>query len=502
MRERNSARGRRCFSELPLTALKRDAATVRWAAAFLVVLVACSSNLGSGRTQGTQQGWNAPPARWVSDLSRFEERYTYNETSAVSDRGRWVVFTSHVKDRPSRLFLVDVDRGRVRRIDKTFNGDPRRSEGIGRYNIARGILHPDITPDGRFVVFTSGFSNLVPGDKNRAVDIFLYDRVSRQMKIVSRSSGGAQTDGDSYNPALSPNGRFVVFDSRASNLVTDDRDRRSDVFLRDLRSGRTEIVSIGAGGEANAPSSQADVSADGKRISFFSAASNLVEGDTNDLGDVFLRDTGTAETLRVSVTSDGKQYESFESEESASVYHASVGNPQISADGETIVFQGNANRLVEDDINYNDDIFIHEVSTGVTERVSVRSDGADAYGDDSVECGKDPVCAGFSPTHTASISADGTLVYFISAAPLISDKDDDDEARGTDEQVFVRDLVKDVTLLASRYRDGSPVQSSNWYPGEISADGRWVTYSNNSMKLDGPKGDEDPGPDVFLQRLP
>jgi Tol biopolymer transport system component len=218
--------------------------------------------------------------------------------------------------------------------------------------------------------------------------------------------------------------------------------------------------------------------------------------------DVFVRDIAEAETMRVSVTSDGEQYETFESEESASVYHANVREPQISDNGQVVVFSGNANRLVVDDVNYNDDIFIHQLIAGTTTRVSVRSDGGDAYGEASVECGRDPVCAQFTRTHSPSISADGTLVYFISAAPLLSDEDSDDEARGSEEQVFVRDVANGLTLLVSRYRKGEPVESSNWYAGAISADGRWVSYSNNSIKLDGRGGDQDPGPDVFLQRLP
>ena len=126
--------------------------------------------------------WDAPPARLVSDLGRFDHRFTYNETSSVSDGGRWVVLTSHVKDRPGRLFLVDTELDRLRQIDDSYDGAPRTSEGVGRYNIAFHGGEPEITPDGRFVVFISAFSNLVRRDDNRAVDVFVYDQVTRKTR--------------------------------------------------------------------------------------------------------------------------------------------------------------------------------------------------------------------------------------------------------------------------------------------------------------------------------
>jgi Tol biopolymer transport system component len=475
-------------------------ADMRWAAGLLVALVGCTS--APSDSDGIGDPWKAPAARWVSDLGRFDARYTYNEVSSVSDGGRWVVFASYVKTSPSRVFLMDTQRNRVRRIDDSFDGGPRTSEGVGRYNVAFDAPNPQITPDGRFVVFSSAFSNLVRGDDNRAVDVFVYDRVTRRTRIVSRSNRGRQGNGDSSHPAISANGRFVVFDSHATNLSPDDPDRGGDVYLRDLRTGTTELVSIGPNGKGDEPSGSPDVSDDGDRISFGSGATNLVQDDANGTSDVFARDRSTETTIRVSVSSSGEEYETFDLCESAGCYPAGTGESRISGNGEVVVFTAHANGFVPEDQNYNPDVFTHQIDTGVTERVSVHDDGSDAYGPESVECGKDPVCSGFTDTRSPSISRDGTLVYFISAAPEISDEDDDEEGRGSEEQVFVRDRVNRRTLIVSRYRDGSVLQSTNWYPGEISADGRWVTYSNNSIKLDGPRGDQDPGPDVFLQRLP
>jgi Tol biopolymer transport system component len=129
---------------------------MRWTAGLLIALAGCTT-APSDRAEVQGGHWDAPPARLVSDLGRFDHRFTYNETSSVSDGGRWVVFTSHVKDRPGRLFLVDTELDRLRQIDDSYDGAPRASEGVGRYSIAFHGGEPEITPDGRFVVFISAF---------------------------------------------------------------------------------------------------------------------------------------------------------------------------------------------------------------------------------------------------------------------------------------------------------------------------------------------------------
>jgi Tol biopolymer transport system component len=464
--------------------------------------VACSSE--PSRTQSEAAPWKAPPVRWVSDLGPFEQRFTYNEASSVSNGGRWVVFSSHVKERPSRVFLVDTKRRAVSQIDASFDGRPRKSPGVRRYHISLSLPDPEITPDGRYVIFSSPFSNIVPGDRNRATDVFVHDRVGETTRIVSRSSDGMLANGNSFDPAISADGRYVVFASRASNLSPRDGDREHDVYLRDLRTGKTELISVGRLGKGDDRSGYPDVSDDGDRVSFISGATNLVRDDANELTDLFVRERSTKTTIRASVGTAGEEPEAFEECESGGCYRVGgAREPSISGDGEVVVFVTDANGLVSDDRNYNPDVYIHEIVTGVTERVSISGDGSDAYGPGSVECGKDPVCSQFTSTHSPSISRDGNLVYFISAAPEISDEDDDgDKGRGSGAQVFVHDRTSGHTLIVSRYRDGSPVESSNWYPGEISSDGLLVTYSCNSIKLDGPRGDQDPGPDVFLQRLP
>ena len=156
-------------------------------------------------------------------------------------------------------------------------------------------------------------------------------------------------------------------------------------------------------------------------------------------------------------------------------------------------------------------VFVHEIDTHRTERASLRDDGGEIYGTEQIECGQDPRCVGTDParTHSPSISRDRNLIYFISAASEITDEDDEAipapprfYPTGSGEEVYVHNRKKGLTLAVSRFRNGRIANAHNWYAGEISSDGRWVTYSNDQRRLDGPLGDRDEGVDVFLQRLP
>jgi Tol biopolymer transport system component len=463
-----------------------------------LVAVSCSH---SGPRASTPE-WDAPRARWVSDLGRHDRPYTYNTISAVSDSGRHVVFVSHVKDFPSRLFLAETKRGTIRRIDRSYKGGRPTSEGIGRYNTALEGGYPEITPEGRYVVFASPYSDLVRRDGNRATDVFVYDRVERRTRLVSRSSDGTQANGSSTDPTITADGRYVAFTSRATNLAPEDTTRSGDVYVRDMQKGTTTLVSVGLRGKGNRASGLPGISDDGSRISFLSRATNLVEGDTNAALDAFVRDVAESTTVRVSVTSEGEQLQSFVYAESASTYREGAGALDISGNGKVVVFASHVNGLVPEDSNDNVDIFVHEIDSGVTERVSVRSDGGDAYGPEDRECGNNGECFTFIESREPAISGDGRLVYFLSASPRISDEDAGGSS-GPEEDVFVHDGISGDTVLVSRNPDGSPVRAWNFYPGSISANGTWITYSADSGKVDGPGGgDHDASSDVFLQELP
>jgi Tol biopolymer transport system component len=166
----------------------------------------------------------------------------------------------------------------------------------------------DMSADGRLVVFDSGASSLVTGDSNGAWDTFVHDRNSHMTERVSVSMAGGQTNGGSGEPTISGDGRFVAFQSFANNLVPGDTNGKMDIFVRDGLAGTTERVSVSSdGGQANDLSEHATISADGRYVAFLSSATNLVAGGTNGRYHAFVRDRLAGTTECVSVSSAGEQ---------------------------------------------------------------------------------------------------------------------------------------------------------------------------------------------------
>ncbi|MCB1254820.1 MAG: PD40 domain-containing protein [Austwickia sp.] len=171
----------------------------------------------------------------------------------------------------------------------------------------RSSFGPDISADGRFVVFASDATNLVTGDTNGRRDVFIRDTRMRTTRLVSKGLNGKLANQSSYNPGVSDDGRYVSFTSDASNLTAGDTNGKRDVFRADLVTGKTIRVSVSStGAQGNGASQQADMSANGSSIVFLSAATNLTVRDTNGVDDVFLRDVATNTTRRISIapTSD------------------------------------------------------------------------------------------------------------------------------------------------------------------------------------------------------
>ena len=253
---------------------------------------------------------------------------------------------------------------------------------------------PAISADGRYVAFESDATNLVSGDTNNFNDIFVHDRQTGQTTRVSIASDGTQaTGGSSFSPAISADGRYVAFASYAANLVSGDTNNFIDIFVHDRQTGQTTRVSVDSNGaeatEGFLGSIAPAISADGRYVAFASDATNLVSGDTNGSSDIFIHDRQTGQTTRVSIASDGTQATGGSSFSSA-----------ISSDGRYVAFESNADNLVGGDTNLAPDIFVHDRQTGQTTRVSVDSNGTQANG------------ASYSP----AISADGRYVAFESLA--------------------------------------------------------------------------------------
>ena len=319
-----------------------------------------------------------------------------------------------------------------------------------------GSYRPAISPDGRFIAFISNATNLVSGDTNGFADVFVRDLKTHRTRRVSVSSAGAQANGASYNPSISADGRFVAFYSGATNLVGNDTNGVSDVFVRDLKTHKTRRVSLSSAGvEGNSDSYEPSISADGRFVVFHSFASNLVGGDTNATADAFVRDLKTHKTRRVSVSSSGLEGDGD-----------SVA-PEITADGRFVAFYSYATDLVGGDTNGFSDIFVRDQETHKTKRVSVSSAGA--QGNDNV--------GGFP-----SISADGRFLAFASYASNLVPGD-----TNTFEDVFLRNRKTRRTTRVSASSSGAQANGSSFLidPPVISADGRFVAFISNATNLVG-----------------
>jgi Tol biopolymer transport system component len=264
---------------------------------------------------------------------------------------------------------------------------------------------PSISADGRYVAFSSSWAGLVPGDANSADDVFVRDRLGGTTERVSVRSDGSEANGNSGCTSISADGRYVAFESDATNLVDGDANGMTDVFVHDRLTGTTERVSVNTdGAEGNGPSVGIDtshesfatiaISADGRYVVFPSDADNFVPGDTNGQTDIFVRDRQTGATSRVSVAADGTQAA------------GASGSPSISGDGRYVVFHSKADNLVAGDTNGFQDVFLRDRQMDTTLRVSVTADGEE----------------GDNRSGDPSISADGRCVAFDSLASNFVDR--------------------------------------------------------------------------------
>lgn len=394
---------------------------------------------------------------------------------------------------------------------------------------------PSISADGRYVAFHSEAANLVDGDTNGFQDVFVRDRLLGKTTRVSVASDGEQGYFASMFPAISADGRYVVFASLAPNLVDGDTNAYEDIFLHDLSVGGTTRVSVASdGAQANGRSYYPSISADGRYIAFESTAANLVVGDDNAVEDIFVHDILTKETTRVSLASDGTQGNQWSDQASISpdgLYVAfrsyasnlvpgdannvcdtdqdgnyddncqdiflvnrltgktaivsitsdgSQGNnwsgyPSVSAGGRYVVFKSWAEDLVDADTNAWADIFLHDTLMGETTRVSVAGSGAEGN------------CYSDYPT----ISTNGRYVSFYSCASNLVDGDTN--ARF---DVFVRDRFTLRTTLISVTGDGDQADADS-IRGYISSGGRYVAFESYATNL--VPADTNGSIDVFIR---
>lgn len=368
---------------------------------------------------------------------------------AISGNGRFIAFVSIASN------LVPNDTNGYRDVF-VHDRDTNQTELISVSSDEVQATHnsydpPSISDDGRFVAFETAAGNLVSGDTNIASDIFVRDRQTGLTELVSLSNTGILADGGSGYPAISADGRFVVFRSGASNLVPGPVvGFGGQLYVRDRQAGLTERISVsstgdqGNGGYYGSPS----ISADGRYIVFTSDSTNLVSNDTNNRQDIFLRDRQAGTTVRISVSNTGIQANN-------NSYSAS-----ITPDGRFVTFSSRATNLTPDDITASEDVFVHDRQTGLNEVISVSSAGVQ----------------GFSASVNPSISDDGRFVAFTSTALLVPG--DVNHVR----DIHVRDRQTGRTDLVSVSSTGVQSNTGSDFPS-ISADGSFIAFQSDANTL-------------------
>lgn len=377
-----------------------------------------------------------------------------------------------------------------------------------------------VSQDGRITVFSTNFDMLVSGDTSGYPDVFAYDRVTKQTELISRGSDGKSGNNSSHRPSVSPDGRYVAFTSLAKNLLADpamtacggipctnifvydrvtkkhtlanlntlgqrisveermsfefgpilSRDGKSivfttdhaivptdtnnnlDVAVRDLSTGVTRIASTHSNGQVvTSGNNEATISYDGRYVAF-TAFSPLVPEDTNETYDVYRRDLQTSEIKLVSKTQSG------------GIANRASNQAVISGNGQLVVYISRATNIVPGDTNENNDVFVYNVQTGATQRVNVTSRGKQAVGE----------------TYYPDISYDGRFVTYGSLASNLVMADSND---GLD--IFLFDRNAHVTRRINRgSHDG--VQANDWsFYSSMSGDGKTVAFVSRATNLSG-----------------
>ncbi len=345
---------------------------------------------------------------------------------------------------------------------------------------------PVASANGRFVAFHSFASNLTPLlDNNGRHDVFVRDLETGTTTLVSVNlAGTGAANGDSQKPVISADGRYVAFESTASNLVATDTTTTSDIFVRDLQTGTTTLVSVNSSGTG--PGSQESlgpvISANGRVVAFRSFASNLVANDNNSAIDVFARDLQTGTTSLVSRNASGAASGNGPSF-TTNLPKDKAPRAWISKDGRFVVFESQATDLVSlSDLNGpTTDVFMRDLQTNTTTLLSVNKFGTGSGN----AGGGEPVIAG-----------NGRFVFFQSSSTDLAGN-----VSGFSVDLFVRDLQTNTTTLVSvtTANTGSDAHPSSRYFPVTSDDGRYVIFQSEDK--DFVTNDSNSGRDVFRRDL-
>jgi Cys-rich repeat protein len=404
----------------------------------------------TGQTAETQTAGPVPPAERVSIRDDGGQANGNSNGAAISGDASCVAFYSDATNLDADtnghrdVFVFDRETSSLQRVSVASDG--AQANGPSQ---SQGF-RPAVDETCSCVAFSSDATNLVDDDTNGVSDVFVRDLAAGVTERVSMGDAG-EANGASSFPSVSGDCQLVAFQSTASNLVPDDTNDASDVFLYNRATGAISRVSTGSGGvQANGASLTPAISADGRCVAFASAATNLVPGDTNGTYDVYVVCDGQV-TCRASVDSSGNEANDMSL------------LPALSSDGTIVAFKSNASNLVPGDFNASPDVFVHDCVTGETERVSVNSLGQE----------------GNDISIPPSISGDGRFVAFGSFANLLIGR----STRGR-AQVYVRDRNFATTLLISESPDGVPGNASvPDVPPSVSLDGTFVAFDSLASNL-------------------
>ena len=409
----------------------------------LVIMLAISTiivGIASANTVQTYQ--NDRSIDIVSVASDGTQGNDWSSWPSISQNGCCVAFWSKASNLVSGdsnsfddIFVHDQQKGVTEIVSIASDG----TQGNGNAD-----YWMDISEKGRYVTFSSDATNLVAGDTNIQLDVFVRDRQTGTTERVSVASDGSQGIGTSFNPSITSDGRYVAFQSTSSNLISGDHFSSDDIFVHDRLTGNTEIVSVSTNGVfGNNSSEYPSISHDGHFVAFQSDATNLVENDTNNRIDIFVHDRELNETTLVSLKSDGSQYGS----------HSLV--PEISGDGRFVTFAASPGA-----------VYRHDRMTGKTDIVSEND-----------------------PSFPA-ISGDGRYVVYEATIENNSFCHPENP-----KDIYVRDMYTGISTCISTSITGDSKYAPGNYPS-ISADGHTIAFTSHSPNL--VDGDNNGFQDIFI----
>jgi hypothetical protein len=407
-----------------------------------------------------------PATRLISLPANGDPANGDSNDATLSDSGRYVAYDSDANNLSNRddnsytnVFVHDRGTGRNHLVSVRSNGGAANGSSADA----------QISGNGRYVCFQSDAPNLSNGDSDLYRDVFVHDRRTGQTRVVSIASNGDEAEQGSEDCSISDSGRYVAFQSQSDNFFPGSGDDAyMNVFVHDLETGRTRLMSKTSGGDPGDDYSEsASISGNGMRVAFESGADNLASGNT--IIGIFVHDRRTGSTRLVSRATNGDPAddESYD--------------PAMS-DARFVAFESYAHNLSAADDNNDLDVYVRDLETGKTRLASKRSDGT--------------VADGFSTN--PGLSGNGRFVVFRSDAANLSDRDDD--TYGND--IFVHDRKTRRTRLVSIRTDGDPADGESNNPEAsghrtVSETGAWVVFDSDADNLS--NRDHDDYTDVFVR---